>query len=537
MDSFEDIVKSLKKKPGASFGFAVAESSDKSPIKIIADKKKSGKSLQARAKKLGALIASGDVSLSDDNTELNFSCDFLKSGFRESALKPYFSKLTVKPAIMQAAAGASEDGQDDDDDADDDAQARPDETLVTLWSKSYAKTLETEGIPKDVLDGINGMDRPVELRLPKYFIRALKEHSAEAYAARIVDKVNTLFDASAQKMKSQIEANQADPQKPIQLNREVQDFEQKSEALVETAWDGFVSRYEVTKGFKRKRFKAVAVPIVGGIAAVAGTAGSIATGNVAGGIAGSIAAFRATCALITAWRQYARELGDILKTMETALKRLAQTYIDSKTKVAEHARETGLVVLNSLSGGALAPTFKSVKDTIDVFKPRLALAERNLDETMKEANQAIKLNTRQIAGYMKFKATVAPLAKQGNREAADGLKWVNQIIDASNEAGKQVTALLDKIASGNKEYETMGQKVTDLEKIIDVLNKGTALTMEKTEKVMTFIVNAVATAANLSVGIATASSALDGVITGIGAVTDNIDMISAEWDALDAVFG
>ena len=528
MDSFSDIVKSLKKKPGATFGFAVAETSS-TPIKVIADKKKSGKSLQAKAKKLGTLLASGDVGLSEDGKELQFSCGYLQSGFRESALKPYFSKLTVTPTIAKSGAG------DDEDDADGDA--RPDETLVTLWQKSFAKSLADAGVPPNVLAQYNGLAQPVKLKLPKYFIRSLKEHSAEAYAARIVDKVNTLFDATSAAMKKQIDAAQADPQKPADVNKAIQAFSAKSEALVEQSWDGFVERYEVTKGFKRKRFKAVAVPVVAGVAAVVGTGASIATGNVAGGIAGSIAALRATCALITAWRQYARDLGEVLKTMEAAVKRLAETYIQNQTKVKEHARETGMVILNSLSGGALAPTFKSVKDTIDVFKPRLALAERNLDKLMAQANEAIKLNTGSIKETLDLQTQIKPLVDKGNENAVRCQRLIKRIIAASNEAGKEVTELLEKIGTQNKEFDEMGEKVKGLEKVIDVLNGGTALSMEKTEKVMTFVVNFAAAAANLSVGIITAGSALDGVITTVGGITDNIDMISAEWDALDAIVG
>ncbi len=535
MDSFESIVKGLKTKPGLSFGFAAYEGSG-SPIGIIADKKKTGKSLETQAKKKGALLASGSVHISPDGKSCTFSCGLLKPGFKANALKPYFAKLPLVPDVEAAPAEAVEPGSDDDPVLDED-DGNIDETLVTLWSKQFDRSLVAAGVEAQVVAQYNGIDTPVTLRLPKYFIKALKSHSAEAFAARIVDSVNKAFDAECARMKKQIGIAQANPGVTVNLNENVLVFQERSEKIVETAWDAFVTRYEVTKGFKKKRFRAIAVPVIGGMAAVVGTTASFATGNIVGGVAGTIAALRATVALITAWRQYARDLEKILKSMEGALERLSRTYIEKKTDSLEHMREGGLVALNAFAGGGLAKTFKSVKDTIDIFKPRLAMAERTLDKLMAEANTAIAANTREIAPFLVEQKALQVALKAGDRSVQKRLKWVNYVIESSHDCGQAVTDLLDKIADGNATYRDMGVRVSKLEKVIITLNAGKAMTMEQAEKVMAFVVNFASTAANLSIGIATAGMVLDGVITTIGGLADTHDMLASEWDALDATVG
>ena len=77
MESFESIVQALKKKPGLEIGFAAYESKG-SPIGIFADKKKTGKSLEGKAKKAGTLVASGTVKLSEDGKNCQFNCGMLR---------------------------------------------------------------------------------------------------------------------------------------------------------------------------------------------------------------------------------------------------------------------------------------------------------------------------------------------------------------------------------------------------------------------------------------------------------------------------
>ncbi len=534
MDSFESIVQTLKKNAGASYGFAAYDGSG-SPVGIIADKKKKGAALKGKAEKKGKLTAFGSVSISEDGKTCTFSCDKITSSFKDAALKPYFSKLTVAPSVIKSSA-APQDGLDDNEAVEDDAEEAEnlDDTLVTLWSKSFATSLISAGVNEQIVGQYNGLATPVELKLPKFFISALKTHNAEAFAARMTDAANTLFDAELTNMRKRITTAQENPELTVDLNQFVVAFGAKAEKVVEVAWDKFINRYEVTKGFKKKRFRAIAVPVIGGAAAVVGTGTSIASGNVAGAVAGTIAALRATAALVTVWKQYYRDLEKVLKSMEGAIKRLADTYNDHEPTIREHAREGTLVTLNAISGGGLAKTFSSVKDVIDVFKPRLALAERKLDELMKQANTLIAVNTKEIASVITYKKAVQQNSVINAGDKRTILAEVDKLIANSDSAGQVVTQLLDKIADGNKRYQDMGTRVGKLEQTIALLNKGTAMTMEQIEKVMAFVANFVSTAANLTVGISTASAALDVVLTTIGGLADTHDYIGSEIDALEA---
>jgi len=537
MESFESIVQALKKKPGLEIGFAAYESKG-SPIRILADKKKAGKSLEGKAKKSGTLIASGTVTLSEDGKNCQFSCGLLKSGFKVEALKPYFKTLTVAP-LVEKASGPEEVPAEDNEHAslEDDGGQKLDETLVTIWNKRFDKALIEAGVDAELVGQFAGLSTPVTLSLPKFFIRALKEHNAEAFAQRIVDTVNATFDAECAKMKAQIATLQENPELSLDLNQFVVAFQSKSEKIVEAVWDKFVARYEVTKGFGKKKFRAIVVPVVAGISALVGTGASIATGNVAGGVAGTIAALRATAALVTALKNYYGELEANLKKMETALERLAGAYTGEKTQIAEHAQETGLVVLNAFSGGKLAKTFSAVKDEVDIFEPRLALAERKLDDVMGQANTLIEVNTREMKACEVIEKKLSVLVTQGAKGAQQGLDKLRALIANGKACGEQVANLLDKIADGNARYRDMGERIEKLKGIIVVLNKGTAMTMEKVEKVMTFVVNFVSTASNLSVGVATAGMALDPIVTTIGGLADTHDMLSSEFDALEVTLG
>lgn len=534
MDTFKSIVKKLKQQAGLELGFAAYAGAD-SPIGILADKNKSGQSLEAQAKKKGTLLASGSVSVSEDGKTCNFSCGTLKSGFKASALKPYLSEWKLAPVVAAAKAGAL--NPDSDDDAVDVEEEPLDETLITLWSKNFEKSLIANGVDAQVLAQFSGIDEPVTLKLPKYFLIALKANNAEAFAARIQDSVNTAYDAECVRIKRQIETWQQNPDLSLSLKDNFIGFADKSEKIVETAWDAFVKRYEVTKGFKKKRFKAVAIPFIGGVAAVTGTVASFTTGNVVGGVAGTVAALRASVALLTVWRQYVQDLEKILTRMEGAVNRLVRTYEAEKTAISDHARETGLVILNAVSGGGLAKSFKSIKDTVDVFIPRLALAERNLDAMMKEANTAIAKNISEIAPVRKEKKELEGRARTGGPDVRRKLDAANKTIDSSDKIAKEVTDLLDKIADDNALFRDMGVRVGKLNAIIAKLNAGTAMTMEQVEKVMTFLVNFVSAEANMSIGVATAGVALDVVLTTVGGLADTHDMLAAEFDALEVTFG
>lgn len=517
MDTFEDIVRFLKKNVGTRIAFAVGEGKNNGPVQVLADKNKQANALVTKIKASGKLLAYGAVEVTEEG-HTKFICDRRQPAFRVEALRPYFLRIPEKPLIEDTlddpafkdaedgdgeedhARGANDPAFDDatNEDEPDVILGPDDEKLVLIWSKSLRKAVEAQGLPRNepartiAATFVAGLEDKVEFRLPGLFIRTLKSHNAQPFAQTIVDAINSEFDRCADDV---IDALRAEPPDANKAEERVEAFGKKADAIAERAWTAFVERYTIPKDFKRDRTKAIALPAVGGLAASAGLAGSLATGAAPGAAAASVAMFRAALSGLDAYRLYIDDIQTAIDKLESSADRLQRDFVDAEGGAKATAGEGARAALNALSGAGFLGTLKSVRGDVEVLSGRLALKEQKAGNVLPKIDAAMK-------------------------------KLEDGAVEDPAKMKRQITNALDRIADTNSKLAEMRTQIRNTEIVIEKLDgtlKNPALTLEKVEKVTTFIVNAAETCTNLGVGISGASGAVDGIATAAGAIGDILE--------------
>lgn len=533
MQGFEEIVGKLRKNKGARFGFAVAEGAKGAPMVIVADKKKPGSSLKNDAKKFGKLLAFGQIFISDKD-ETIFSCDFCAAGFKKTALKPYFAKIKEKPEIFVDPADEVENpDQPDDNDAEIGAAA-DDDTLIVLWSRDLAQALREKHVEEEKLAGLN---QPAQARVPAIFMRTLRANNAQPFAQKIVDAYNAEFDKHVT-LAARAYAKFSD-EGDAQAAQVLAAFEKKCETLMEQAWAAFVKRFESPKGLGKKKFKAYAGPAVGGTAAAAGLATSLAAGpaGALGAAASSVALVRAATAAFDAFRVFDEEIALSINRLGGHADRLNDTFLDAKRaiKPADTAKEKGRAIAVALTGSGLPGTLNTIRGDVDILDARLAKREQKIGNALpKIFKVSAKLGEEAVVINRAIKALRSDAALMATDAGIKKLEAHLQLRKANDMAGAPITAALERITKNTEHLDSLRAEISHTQGVIAKLDSGIngeILDIEQMEKTMTLLVNFLVFTANLGIGIAGTSDAFGAAITTLGGAADAYDVVMAHDSA------
>ena len=527
MNSFDAIVKYLKKNRDMPISFVTAEGDKGDPILVLADRTKGAPALATTLKKSGRILAQGNIVVTEDGVT-KFLCSRRHPSFRPEALRPYFTKIPEKPLIEDVAdpedaaaveagdedapegliASGLEDGFEDvpEDGAETDIVGPDGEKLILLWSKSIGAALRAKGLPRSEPASLMcetfaaTYDAKVEFRLPALFMRILARNNAQPFAQTVIDAVNSEFDRCIGDVAEHL--HEATPNTKEATAR-VEKFSRTSETIATKAWDAFVNRYEVPKGYERKRGKAIIVPVAGGAAATAGLASSLATGAVPGAIASSIAVARATMSGLDAYRLYIEDIHDAVGKLETSVDRLQTSFVDAGKNVSksDKAGETGRALFNALTGAGFTGTLKAVRGDIETLDARLARKEQKVGKLI-------------------------PVIERMMREISAG----HLSADKEEAIGKKVSKALDTVAAKNADLGDLRQEIDRAKSVVEKIDdnlENPALTIEYIEKVATLLVAATETGANMVIGGSGAANALDGISTAVGSLADMTGLLEA----------
>ncbi|WP_299724931.1 hypothetical protein [uncultured Tateyamaria sp.] len=539
MDSFESIVAALRKASGKSFGFAAAEGDKKAPIVIVAHKSKAGSALVSTVKKSGKLLAHGMITINDAG-QTEFSCSYWAAGFKETTLKPYFSKIKEKPSIKLAAenvdgadgadsgevaANAVDEMQDAEDEIEDDGGE------IVIWSRSFAASLK-DAVPKATLDQIGNADKPYTMTVPTLFMRTLRKRNAAPFAQKMIDAVNKEFDPKMAEIAHLLQ--NPTPTNIAAIPPLIEAFDVDAEAVAEKFWDAFCKRYEVTKGLKKKKFIATAMPVVGGAAAVGGIATSM--GNPVTLAPAAISLLRAVAAGAETYRVYYNDLADAAKQAEATGTRLNKAFLEAKEEAetkqdisaGDKAGEVGRALVNALTGTGFAGSLNSLSSDLPTLEARRAKAERGLDDVLGSLNPLIDHVAR-------LDTQVKDSIQKG---IANSDSWSAQTVQELTRMKKEIDAIRPKITAGLNDIAAENKKLTEIEAqlkrgmtVVEKLGaaqNNPAIAIDKFQQVVTVAVNASLFAVNAGIGLSTSGDALGFLITGAGATADG-------WDSLEVV--
>lgn len=533
MDSFDSIVAELRKKKGVSIGFAAAEGKNK-PIIVKGDKKKSGESLKGKFGAGETPIAWGSVKINDDGM-CEFTCVNAKPGFKKQTLKPFFSKIKEKPVIQMqsdvddglpwAENPLYEEGDVawTENPLYEEPELEPgDETLNVLWQRSFGGDLQKLGVPQERLDTVRGIMEPVQCKLPGIFMRTLQNHNAAPFAQKIVDAINAKYKKALPLMKKQF------PDDPtlqgVRANEIMETFGRDVEQIIETSWDAFVTRYDVAKKMKKKRFKAVALPTLGAVAAIGGIATS--GGNPVSLIPAVIAGVRAVISLADAFRVYGRNLEVAVKSLSKSGDRLKADFDKAKVAWKDVAGETGRASLNALATGGFGQTLSSVSSDATALEGRRSDTEIGLDKLFGRLEDVIGKTTKLDAEIRAFEAR--PIEEKTDKL----VRQMGKLKDEIDKLGTHLTDNLENIATENPKLDKMKVDIAKVAKIVEGLQAAKdnpVNSLAKYEQIMSLFTTAAVGVAGLGAGIAT-WSAEGGSFVVIGAIADTLDEINSVLD-------